>query len=212
MTCAEFQKVLPYMIESGANSEQEDHLRGCLVCSDLVADLKYIAEQAKLLLPMYDPHPRVWDGIEASLKREGLVKPARARGRLLGFPIAGAAPWIAAAVGVLLMFLGVAVYQRNTSAGRNGSSLSVANSTAGASTTATTASPEDEAILKQVAAHRPALKNTYEDNLRRVNAYISDAKRNLEQNPDDDQARQHLIDAYEQKTLIYDMAVSRSLQ
>lgn len=212
MTCAEFQKVLPYMIESGGNSEQEEHLRECPVCSDLVADLRYIAEQAKLLLPMYDPHPRVWDGIEASLKREGLVKPARARGRLLGIPIAGAAPWIAVGVAVLLVVFGVALYHRDTSADSNGFPLTVADSTAGASATATVASPEDEAILKQVAAHRPALKNTYEDNLRRVNAYISDAKRNLEQNPDDDQARQHLIDAYEQKTLIYDMAVSRSLQ
>lgn len=85
MNCAEFQKVLPYIIESGGNEEEEAHLKECSVCADLVQDLRYIAEQAKLLLPMHDPSPKVWDGIHENLEREGLVKPARARGRLLRF-------------------------------------------------------------------------------------------------------------------------------
>ncbi len=55
MTCAEFQKVLPYIIETGGNADEEQHLRECPVCSDLVADLRYIAEQAKLLVPMEQP-------------------------------------------------------------------------------------------------------------------------------------------------------------
>jgi hypothetical protein len=74
MNCSEFQRVLPYIIEAGGNAEQEAHLRSCAVCSDLVSDLKYIAEQAKLLVPMEDPNPRVWDGIQKTLEREGLVK------------------------------------------------------------------------------------------------------------------------------------------
>ena len=86
MNCAEFQKILPEIIESGGDPEEESHLKECDVCSDLVQDLRYIAEQAKLLLPMRDPSPKVWDGIQENLQREGLVKPARARGRLLGFP------------------------------------------------------------------------------------------------------------------------------
>jgi hypothetical protein len=77
MTCAEFQKVLPYIIESGGNLEEEDHLRTCTICSDLVRDLRYIAEQAKLLVPMEDPNPRVWDGIQKSLEHEGIVKPGK---------------------------------------------------------------------------------------------------------------------------------------
>ena len=74
MTCAEFQKVLPYIIESGGNQEEEGHLNTCKVCSDLVQDLRYIAEQAKLLVPMEDPNPRVWNGIQKSLEDEGIVK------------------------------------------------------------------------------------------------------------------------------------------
>jgi hypothetical protein len=77
MTCAEFQKALPYIIDGDATEEQLQHLASCDVCSDLVADLKYIAECAKLLVPMEDPNPRVWDGIEKSLERENLTKARR---------------------------------------------------------------------------------------------------------------------------------------
>jgi len=107
MNCAEFQKVLPYIIETGGNAEEEAHLSACPVCSDLVQDLRYIAEQAKLLLPMHDPSPQVWDNIQGSLEREGLVKPARARGRLLG-SIGGVFHWVIMAALVLLIVLGVA--------------------------------------------------------------------------------------------------------
>jgi hypothetical protein len=79
MNCAEFQRDLPLIIDSGGTEEQEEHLRTCEVCHDLVRDLRYIADQAKLLIPMLEPSPKVWDGIEEKLKREGLVKPAQAR-------------------------------------------------------------------------------------------------------------------------------------
>jgi hypothetical protein len=77
MTCSEFQKDLADIIDGGGTEEQQRHLESCPVCSDLVADLRYIAECAKLLLPMEDPNPRVWNGIEKSLDREGLAKPVR---------------------------------------------------------------------------------------------------------------------------------------
>jgi hypothetical protein len=79
MTCNEFQSELPYIIDSGGDAAHKEHLRTCHVCADLVSDLRYIAEQAKLLVPMEDPAPRVWEGIQKSLEREGLVKSASAR-------------------------------------------------------------------------------------------------------------------------------------
>ena len=77
MTCAEFQKALPYIIDGDGSAEEQQHLASCHICSDLIADLLYIAEAAKLLVPMEDPSPRVWTGIQESLEREGMVKPAR---------------------------------------------------------------------------------------------------------------------------------------
>jgi len=79
MNCADFQRDLPLIIDSGGSEEQEEHLRTCAVCRDLVSDLRYIADQAKLLVPMLEPSPKVWDGIEEKLKLEGLIKHVQAR-------------------------------------------------------------------------------------------------------------------------------------
>ncbi len=79
MTCVEFQRVLPYIIDTGGNEQEQEHLRTCHICSDLVADLKYIAEQAKLLVTMENPRPEVWEGIQEGIAREGLGKPRPAK-------------------------------------------------------------------------------------------------------------------------------------
>src|SRR5215475_7511456 len=71
MTCAEFQEVLPYIFESGGHSSEMEHLKGCQICSDLVKDLQYIADQAKLLLPRRNPIPKSWKKSRNSPKREG---------------------------------------------------------------------------------------------------------------------------------------------
>jgi hypothetical protein len=79
MTCGEFQKVLPFIFESGGDPTQQQHLQECKICSDLVADLQYIVDQAKLLVPMEEPSPRVWDGIQKSLQQDGIMRQSGTR-------------------------------------------------------------------------------------------------------------------------------------
>ena len=78
--CAEFHKELPFLMESGAQLDDNPHLKGCADCSSLVRDLQYIADQAKLLLPMHDPNPRVWNKIQDSLEREGVNRGSKRPG------------------------------------------------------------------------------------------------------------------------------------
>jgi predicted anti-sigma-YlaC factor YlaD len=80
MNCTEFQNELPHIIDGGGTAAHEEHLRECEICRDLVNDLRFIADQAKLLVNMEEPSPKVWNGIAQKLKVEGLVKPAVARG------------------------------------------------------------------------------------------------------------------------------------
>jgi hypothetical protein len=70
MTCAEFQETLPELFEAQADLSAQDHLKTCENCAALVRDLEYIASQARLLLPIHDPSPAVWEHIQKSL-REG---------------------------------------------------------------------------------------------------------------------------------------------
>jgi hypothetical protein len=53
----------------------------------------------------------------------------------------------------------------------------------------------------------PDMRPAYENQLGAVNAYIRDAEAYLKQNPDDEDARQHLMSAYEQKAMLYEMAL-----
>jgi predicted anti-sigma-YlaC factor YlaD len=73
--CAAFQDQLPSLFESGEDLNAQEHLKTCENCSALVRDLEYIAEQAKLLLPIHDPSPEVWENIQTALKKE----PSRAK-------------------------------------------------------------------------------------------------------------------------------------
>ena len=70
MTCAEFQEVLPELFESQSDLSGHEHLKGCENCAALVRDLQYIASQAKLLLPIHDPSPAVWDSIQQAIRQE----------------------------------------------------------------------------------------------------------------------------------------------
>ncbi|HEY0760468.1 MAG TPA: hypothetical protein VGD59_14550 [Acidisarcina sp.] len=67
ISCEEFQEKLPELFESGRPLDSEEHLKTCKQCAALVSDLQYIAVQAKLLLPLHDPSPAVWEKIEAKL-------------------------------------------------------------------------------------------------------------------------------------------------
>src|SRR5579864_5769237 len=113
MDCAEFQRKLPELMESGSSPEESPHLQSCAVCSDLLQDLRYIAEAAKLLVPMEDPSPKVWDGIQNSLRREGLLRPAGGPERLEPFLVQDAARgnffrWAFATAAVLVVLALVA--------------------------------------------------------------------------------------------------------
>jgi hypothetical protein len=69
MTCSEFQDSLPELFEAHADLGAQEHLKTCDNCAALVRDLEYIASQAKLLLPMHDPSPAVWDNIQQAIRR-----------------------------------------------------------------------------------------------------------------------------------------------
>ena len=74
MNCTEFQNGLADFIDGGAAAEAEGHLKSCAACAELVADLKEISGQARLLAATDEPSPEVWAKIEKSVELEGLAR------------------------------------------------------------------------------------------------------------------------------------------
>ncbi len=70
----------------------------------------------------------------------------------------------------------------------------------------------DEDLLQEVAQMSPALQTQYAENLRSVNEYIRDAKGVVAENPNDEEARRSLLEAYQEKAMLFDLAMDRSLQ
>jgi hypothetical protein len=213
MNCQQFQETLPYIIESGGGGEDESHLQECESCASLVRDLRYIAEQAKLLLPMHDPNPRVWNNIEQSLQREGLLPEGRmprlghtqknstSQTQAKSWTPLG---WVMAA-SALIIFAMVLINYKPKSLQQT--TLSTQNS----ATDSTQFNSDDQQLISRLSQQSPEAQRAYEASLRDVNAYIADAEQTARSNPGDASAQALLQNAYEQKEMVYQMATARSL-
>ncbi len=68
MTCEALQNVLASINDWTPSVQAQAHLDSCRICSNLVADLKHIAESAKFLLHSEEPPERVWNKIRCMLE------------------------------------------------------------------------------------------------------------------------------------------------
>jgi hypothetical protein len=211
MNCAEFHEVLPEIVDGGRTADQESHLKSCSSCSELLAELNIITEMASKLRAADEPSPRVWNSIEIALRKEGLIRQPQREPRLAIVPSARSwslSSWLVPVAAAVLLLLGLSIYLRRpaptqvVSKNDKASSQPVNNSAS---------DPEDQQMLEIVATRVPAMKAAYEHNLRQVNAYIRDAEDSLKTNPDDEEAQQAVMTAYEQKSVVYQMAMDRSL-
>jgi hypothetical protein len=212
MTCDEFERVLPEL-EGGHSSEQEEHLRICSSCSALVSDLNTIAENARLLED-YEPGPQVWTSIEAALREEGLIR--QPRPQLV--PPNSSSPrwrfaWLVPIVAAMLFGFGLLLihHRVDRQLSRQQTVAPASLETAAQPTHNSGTTADEDQILEAIAARAPAMRASYESNLRAVEAYIRDAELSARNNPNDDIAQQYLMNAYEQRAMVYEMAMHRAM-
>jgi len=209
MTCVEFQEVLPDIMEGQRNAEHAAHLQSCSVCSGLVSDLSLISEQARLLRASEEPSPRVWNRIEIALRQEGLIRqPARDRSLVAAALSWRWSPaWLLPVAAILVIAFGVTVYK----GGRSQQPVADKTVATPVSTPLAGNNRDDQQLLEVVGARTPSMRASYEANLRNVNAYIRDAQQTVQNDPNDEEAQHSLMAAYEQKAMVYEMALNRSL-
>jgi hypothetical protein len=207
MNCVELQASLAE-IESGKSTEQRNHLKGCAECSALVAELDFIIASAGELRAAEEPSPRVWNSIEIALRQEGLIRPQRANRSLLPAISSGWlwTRWMVPAAAALLILVGVYVRQHSPA-------QTIAHDMAppSAVSDAAIAGLNDDDLLQEVAQLSPAMQAQYTDNLQHVNQYIQDAKSVVDANPNDEEARRSLMEAYQEKAMLFELAMDRSL-
>ncbi len=256
MTCSDVERVLPEFLDGGSDSliptEFQAHVKSCPACSDLVADLKLIASEARQLAATEEPAPRVWVRIAAELRAEGLIREPEsvpARPVLVHTsPRRQWKSWWLAPIAAALVAAGAYVVSHKP-VPQVAKQAPVAPITAPAPVTASVAatpavtpalapkttpapqqlaerstphaampphrttgpapSAEDQQFLSVVSTLSPSMRTTYEMQLQAVNADIRETQAYVNQNPGDVDARQHLMDAYQQKALLYQIALDR---
>ncbi len=215
MTCVELQESLAE-IENGGGAEQLAHLKNCPECSALVKELVMIASTAAELRSADEPSPRVWNSIEIALRQEGLIRPQY--GHRSPLPSTTSrwswARWFVPVAAVLAVAVGLRVHQQMQSRSVASAPRAVYEAAPGvtiASLNDAGAGLNDEDLLQEVSAQAPAMQAQYTENLRRVNEYIHDAQGFADANPNDDEARRSLLEAYQQKAMLFELAMDRSL-
>ncbi len=220
MNCLEFERELPGCVEGSTTLDQRAHLSSCPACAELLSDLNAIASQAGLLSASEEPSPAVWISLEARLRSEGLIRgpelvtyPARVKP---SFASRWRAAWLVPIAAALAV---VAVVKLNHPANvgdKNPIAKVQVAAAAPVQNVAATAkravSTEDERWLNSVAARPPAQLASYRADLDQANAFIQDAEQSLKQDPNDAYTQQMLINAYEQKQMLFELAVDRNNQ
>jgi hypothetical protein len=196
-------------MEDGGNAELQSHLKGCTSCSGLVTSLHSIIHEAQYLQASEEPSPRVWNSLEIILRQEKLIREARASHSLLPSLRErwGLAAWLVPAAAALLVGAGILLFPHTNGGGPNVSQQAMLRTGAAKSTS----DQSDEQLLQEVSMRAPMMRAAYESNLKDVNNYIRDAQESVNADPNDEEAQQALMDAYGQKSMIYEMALDRSL-
>lgn len=209
MSCEEFQQILPELGDS-YSPEQEHHLKTCPHCSGLVAELSAIAREALLLAQDEDPSPRVWNRIEIALRQEGLIRdqrPALAPVRKVRWSPA----WLVPLAASFLLIFGLLLYQRGGIEPQTAQIRPVVSQPLMVGLPEGVSADQAE-LLKIVATEAPSMRAAYESEFKAVNAYIRDAELAVRRNPNDQISQQYLTNAYEQRAMVYEMAMDHGLQ
>jgi len=202
MNCAEFEKVLPEVLDRSRTMEEESHLRSCAVCSSLVSDLSAIVEEARFLQGSEEPSPRVWNSIEILLRQEGLIRQAKPESSFSSLlSRRWGVAWLAPIAAVLVLG-GVLGYEQGPMGKKQPS---------GNSQPTVASLGDDQQLLEALGSRSPAIRAEYEANLANVNSYIQDAEESAKADPSDEEAQELLIDAYGQRAMVYQLALDRTL-
>jgi hypothetical protein len=182
----------------------------------LEAELNLIASSAVSLRETHEPGPRVWNSIEIALRQEGLIRPQGTKRTKTNRSLLPSlrsqwafARWALPVAAVLL--IAVSLYLRQQSVPGQLAKITTKPVAVAEVSDASVAGLNDDDLLQEVAGQSPAMKAQYADNLLHVNQFIQDAKSDVDANPNDEEARRSLMAAYQEKAMLFELAMDHPL-
>jgi len=201
MNCEEFERKLQELESLTPPPPLEAHLRSCLPCAELMADLAHITRQARQVVPMELPSDRVWEGIQQQLAQEGLIAEPRSRRPVLLSPAWGWFPRLRmgmAYAAVFLITLGVGYSIRSNVAVPP--PPEIANIVPAPPNDA----PLEEDFQQLLQKVPPEKRKVYESNFHEVNSSIQQLSTFVASHPEDRFARDQLLSAFERRGRLWE--------
>ena len=204
--CNEFLDRLDDWMEGQRPAEAHAHLRTCSNCRALAGDLDAIQQTAHSIALDEEPSPRVWLAVREQLEQEGLILPDRhvpAHGSASWLDVVFAAiprPVLAGAYLAALIAVGAALTGPGRSRLDDARWLSgTENSTQPLSAQLDTAEQDTFSALKNAD---PVVAASLQKNLAIVDNYIALCEKSVREDPQDENARDYLYGAYQQKAAL----------
>ena len=195
MNCEEFEREMEELDDdSNPSPSLEAHRRICASCSELLEDLDAIRQQARQMLPLEQPHDRVWQQLRKQLKEAGLIAEPAPR-RFFGQASLGWFPRLnmgMAYAAVFCVALGV-VYV-----------YSILSLRVPAPPFPAAPNPPFAQLFEKVPPEKRAV---YVTNLNQVDSSIQQLSTFQAAHPDDSFARQELFNTYQQKSRLWEAMV-----
>jgi hypothetical protein len=212
MNCEEFERQSEHWMDGHRAPEAREHAMECERCRAMVEDLDAIRLFAPQLAATAAPPERLWTSIRAQLEREGLIHEPGWMERVGGWVRVSARPVATAAAAALTLALIAMTVATRVQAPRP-----VATGPAWLSSDQPELSSVDTQLdhvergaIRSLRTPNPAVREALQENLMIIDRQIARCEKTLEQAPSDENTRDYLYDAYQQKAELLNMMAERS--
>lgn len=214
MHCEQFMEYAPEWMEGQRSAGALAHRSACSRCGALIADLEAIQSAAPLLgHSLAEPPERVWLAVRTELEAEGILQPQRSWLDRLGDLLpAIPRPALAGAYAALLAASALLF----ATGGPNPPAMEISVAKAPSPAPGNVFSAQLEKVAQKtmwsVHAHDPAIVASYRQNMAIVDNFITECEKRVEEDPENDVARDYLLSAYQQKADLLASMVERGAQ
>jgi hypothetical protein len=207
--CKDFLRHLEGRAAGERPTDPQSHLRDCANCRSAVEDLDAIQAQARFWsVDEPEPHERVWTALRAQLEQEGLIRTAQPE-RTIPAVVPAAENWwsgffariprpaLAGAYLSILVAFGFALSgpaNKQTNEARWLAGTEIATSPLSAKLNSFEQNP-----IPSNRDLNPAVTASLQQNLAIVDNYISLCEKSVQEEPQNEVARDYLYEAYQQK-------------
>ncbi|MGA2483745.1 MAG: hypothetical protein ABSF92_11590 [Candidatus Acidiferrales bacterium] len=210
MQCQELEQLLEKSGDETLPTGAVAHLENCPACRNLFADLESIAAVARELPREIEPPQRIWTSLRAQLVAEGIIREKpQAAGWRESFRAFFARPALAfGAVGLLILAGALVVW-------RTGPRTPVPDQARFDSRPVLTAAgdtleAEERGVTANFTLTDSKVDHSLRQNLAIVDDFIAACEKRVQEEPDNDLAKEYLSTAYQQKAELLATMMDRS--